>query len=215
MSPLVHGLIAWLLAILLMKNLNDRRLICIVGVIPDIDGIYILYNMDLYYKYHHTWGHSYLFGLAVIMFLLIFAKERKKYMSVAFGAFSLHLIADYFGSDWKVYLLYPLSKYGLTSSDYLSNFVIYNVINPIVIGILLISVFYIFFNKEKSPLEFISEKLNRIFLNLIVYPLSFKCEICSEPAYMQCIKCGKKIYSKHSKGYFKKECSECSIKKGI
>ena len=42
MSPLVHGMIAWLIAILILKNVNDRRLAVIAGVVPDIDGIFVL-----------------------------------------------------------------------------------------------------------------------------------------------------------------------------
>ena len=42
MSPLVHGMIAWLVAILILKDANDRRLAVIAGVVPDIDGFFIL-----------------------------------------------------------------------------------------------------------------------------------------------------------------------------
>ena len=46
MSPIVHGLIAWLLAVAFQKNVKDRRLAVIVGVAPDIDGILTFFNMQ-------------------------------------------------------------------------------------------------------------------------------------------------------------------------
>ncbi len=33
--------------------------IVVAGVIPDIDGIFILWDSDLFYTYHHTFGHSF------------------------------------------------------------------------------------------------------------------------------------------------------------
>ena len=44
MSPILHGMLAWLVAVMISKNVNDRRLIVIAGVIPDIDGIFILFD---------------------------------------------------------------------------------------------------------------------------------------------------------------------------
>ena len=65
MSPIAHGMIAWLIAILFLKELKDRRLVVFIGVVPDIDGIFYLFNQELYYEYHHTIGHSYIFGIVL------------------------------------------------------------------------------------------------------------------------------------------------------
>ena len=67
MSPIVHALMSWLIAITflrghvlqrdlsavspgdtrgLLRELKDRRLAILAGVLPDIDGIFILFNYD-------------------------------------------------------------------------------------------------------------------------------------------------------------------------
>ena len=50
MNPVVHGLVAWILVSLTLKNSRDRRLAVIAGVISDIDGVFILFSMELYRK---------------------------------------------------------------------------------------------------------------------------------------------------------------------
>jgi hypothetical protein len=73
MGPLNHLLIAWLIANAFPLDLRARRLCLIAGVIPDIDGIPILFDDDLFQAVHHTFGHTLLFG--ILLSLVVFMKS--------------------------------------------------------------------------------------------------------------------------------------------
>ena len=111
MSPSVHFLLAWLLAVLFIKEVRDRRLVVLSGILADIDGIFILFNLDLFRKYHHTFGHSILFGILLSAIFFLVARNRARTAFVALGAFLLHLLADIVGSNWDVFLFYPASDF--------------------------------------------------------------------------------------------------------
>ena len=214
MSPVVHGLIAWLVAILILKDVNDRRLTVIAGVVPDIDGIFVLFNSELFLEYHHTLGHSFVYGVLIAIVAAGLAKDKKKAGAAAFLAFSLHLFSDYIGSDWAIHPIYPVSNISFTIGSYLPNFVIYTIINPLVFIMILSIIILVIYKKEVSPLEFISEKLDNRFVNFYILPLKYKCYVCQKRAWYKCSLCGKMVCSKHGKGVIKPKCQGCSnIKK--
>ncbi len=209
MDPVVHGMLAWLFAIIFIRDVRDRRLVVIAGVIPDIDGIYILYSTELFYLYHHTWGHSFIFALPVAIFLALFGREKRQVFLGALGAFSVHLISDYFGSNWNIPPLWPISDREYTSATYLSDHVIYDIINPVVTVAALICILIIAYRKEISPIEFISTKLDKKIVGMLIYPLKYKCAICGGWAFVQCDECGRKICAEHLPNLREWKCSEC------
>jgi len=207
-------MIAWLVAILILKEVNDRRLAVIAGVAPDIDGIFIFVNNELFLKYHHTLGHSFVYGVLIAMVAGALAKDKKKVWIASILAFSLHLFSDYIGSDWAIYPIYPVSNISFTVASYIPTFVIYYIINPVVFIIVLIIIILIVYKKQVSPLEFISEKLDNRFVNFYILPLKYKCYICEKRAWYKCSSCGKTVCSKHGRGVIKPKCQVCSqIKK--
>jgi hypothetical protein len=210
MSPVVHGLIAWLFAVWVLKETNDRRLAVIAGVAMDIDGIFILFNMDLFITYHHTFGHSYIFGIPLAVTAALLGREKLKIFFAALGAFTLHLLAVIIGSNWLIYPLYPNTDIYYSISPTVSNLIIYGVINTIVflvcIGLMLIVMYY----KQISPIEFISEKWDERFVSTYVYYFKYKCEICGKRAFTFCSLCGKKVCNEHLKSFINWKCTECS-----
>jgi hypothetical protein len=167
-SPIAHFLIAWLFALIFLEKASDRRLAVIAGVMADIDGVFILFDMDLYYTYHHTLGHSYLFGipLAALMGFLVLYRLRTGLVSL--GVFSLHLFADLIGSNWPVTPFYPLFQdFVLSSSSYLSDFFIYEVINPVSFVLLMIAVSAVVLTKWVTPFEVLSERLDRRIIAIL------------------------------------------------
>ncbi|MCK4613464.1 MAG: metal-dependent hydrolase [Thermoplasmata archaeon] len=209
MDPIVHGMLAALFSMAIVKKVNDRRLVVIAGVIPDIDGFFILFSEKLFYTYHHTFGHSYLFGIPIALTAGYFAEDKKKVILGSLGAFTIHLIADIFGSNWPIPPLYPLSHYSLTSTQYLSHHIIYDVINPVVTVAALIAILIIMYYKGLSPVEFISEKIDRRLVGLYIYPLKYRCEICGKRAFIECAECKRKVCSEHIGRFFKWRCSGC------
>jgi len=202
-------MIAWIVAVLLIKDVKDRRLVVIAGVIPDIDAILLLVNEELFYEYHHTIGHSFLFGIPLA---LLFSAKAKQRFPVFFGcmaAFSLHILADYFGSNWPIPLLYPLSSIEVSSAGYLSYYTMYSIINPLTAIVSMLTIFLIIWMKEISPFEFISQKLDRRLVGLYTYPLKYRCGRCPTLALFSCDRCSRKICWEHMGSVWKGMCVEC------
>jgi hypothetical protein len=196
--------------VLILKETNDRRLAVIAGVALDIDGIFILFNYDLFVIYHHTFGHSFIFGIPMAITAMVLGKEKLKVFFASIGAFSLHLIADIIGSNWAIYPFYPNTEFSLSISPMLSNFIIYGVINIIVFLICIGLMLGIMYYKQISPMEFISKKLDERFVSTYVYYFKYKCEICGKKAFTYCSKCEIKVCNKHLKSLISFKCTKCS-----
>ena len=207
----MHGMFAWILAFLILKNVNDRRLAVICGVALDIDGVFIFFSSELYYGFHHTFTHSFVFGIPIAIVAGILATEKTKVFFTGLGAFTLHIFADIIGSDWPVLMFYPISDFGLSLGDYLSDFMIYVIINPVAFFILLVVIIYIAFKKEQSPFEFISEKFDKKIIGLFIYPFKYKCSCnhCGNRAALMCSVCGARICYEHGFGFFATKCPKC------
>lgn len=157
MSPIVHGMIAWLVAVLFAKDVNDRRLITIAGVVLDIDGIFILFDRSAYFELHHTFSHSFVFGILVAITAYTLSVDRVKVFAGALAAFSLHVITDLVVTNWSVALLSPFSDYRLTvGQDPAVVAIVYPVVFFVSLGLILV----IAYRKGISPVEFVSERLD-------------------------------------------------------
>ncbi|MBI5001590.1 MAG: metal-dependent hydrolase [Euryarchaeota archaeon] len=207
---MAHGLIAWLIALLLVKNINDRRLLVIVGVAADLDGIFIFFDQNSYFALHHTFGHSYVFGILIVLIAALLAKEKLMVGLGAFLAFSAHLFCDVIGSNWSITPLFPLSDMAIGSTGYLPSEVIYSLINPLALLILVLVVIAVGYRKEISPFEFISAKLDKMALGAFIYPFKYKCEYCGKWAFGECEQCKKKICAQHLPSFYNSKCSICS-----
>lgn len=171
MSPIVHGMVAWLVAMLFAKQVNDRRLITIAGVVLDIDGIFILFNHSSYVEFHHTFGHSFVFGILVAITACALSVDRVKVFFGALAAFSLHLAADILVTNWSVSVLYPISDYRLAVGQ--DPFIV-AIIYPATFFVCLGLILFIAYRKGFSPIEFVSEKLDRLLISAL-----FPARICT------------------------------------
>lgn len=212
MSPIIHGMMAWIIATLLLKDLRDRRLVIIAGVIPDIDAILLLVNVDLFFKYHHTIGHSFVFAIPLVICFSLVAKDRVRVLVGGLVVFSLHIIADYFGSNWPISILYPISDYSITSAGYISYHMMYGVIDPIAAGVVLLIVFILIVKLERSPLEFISGPNDRRLVGLYINPIKYRCHRCPTLALFTCKSCEKKVCWEHMGPLKEWMCDECTLR---
>lgn len=117
MGPVTHGLISWWVANARPMARRDRLLVFLAGVLPDIDGLPILFSRDLYFRWHHIACHNLCFGLICFGLIALLAEKRLLCVGLAFVSFHLHLAGDYFGSGgwdgrflhvWPLPYLYPL-----------------------------------------------------------------------------------------------------------
>jgi hypothetical protein len=149
MSPISHLLFAWIIANSFSLNLRERRLCLIIGVISDIDGVFILFSEDLFLTYHHTFGHWLIFGIPLALFFSILSKNKVKGFLAFSSAFIVHLIADIMGSNWSVHPFQPFSDVGFSAYPTISNHLIYFRINPVVFIFLVIVSIYTSLNIEE------------------------------------------------------------------
>ena len=212
MSPVVHALIAWLIAIAFVENVRDRRLVVLAGVLSDLDGIQALWDLEAFQDVHHTWGHTFVFGVPLAAALAVFAKERGRVFAVALAAFGAHLFADIVGTNWPVYPLYPYWDQGYSMGEYAPLWVIYTVIgfgSFLAVALLL---FVVAYRREVTPMEFFSEKWERRMMAGLVYPLKYKCDVCGKAAMASCEGCGKKVCTEHLEKDIKFLCTRCGRK---
>jgi len=112
---IVHGLISYFAVCKLTKDGRLRALAFVAGMLPDLDGIPLLFDMNLYRVLHRELFHQPIYGLILgIPIALIFGKyygmDRKKTFAVFSGSFILHSVTDVLFTDWPVKLLWPFSQ---------------------------------------------------------------------------------------------------------
>ncbi|MBL8955965.1 MAG: metal-dependent hydrolase [Myxococcaceae bacterium] len=110
MNPIVHGELSWLLAQRLAAR-RDRALVVAAGVLPDLDGLTLLWGEEAYGRWHHVLTHGFVAALAVSLSLAAFARERLAVFALCVAAFHLHLACDLAGSGpgWPIHYLWPFS----------------------------------------------------------------------------------------------------------
>ncbi|MEK6958560.1 MAG: metal-dependent hydrolase [archaeon] len=111
---LIHAIAGYLFASAISKNQKIRWIGFLAGALPDLDGIFIFFNQDLYYALHHELFHPPIYGIALGLIIAFIAwkffKLDKKQVFVAFaGGFIFHSIIDILFTAWPVKLLWPLS----------------------------------------------------------------------------------------------------------
>jgi membrane-bound metal-dependent hydrolase YbcI (DUF457 family) len=110
-----HVGIGWIVAALGPGPRKDRWLIVLAAVVPDLDGVGILWSEHAYHVTHRVVGHSVLFGLALIAAVAMLADRRSITAALAGLSFVLHVLLDLAGTGGPpISYLWPLSAQGLT-----------------------------------------------------------------------------------------------------
>ena len=103
-----------------LKERRDRSLVAWAGVLPDLDGLSVLWGVDAFGRWHHVLTHSLVAALVTTGLVLGVARDRARTAALAFLAFHLHLGADLMGSGtgWSIAYLYPLSDWVVDGLDW-------------------------------------------------------------------------------------------------
>ncbi|MBU2476701.1 metal-dependent hydrolase [Candidatus Micrarchaeota archaeon] len=112
---LIHGLIAFLIVSVFTKNPKLRLLAFVFGMLPDLDGIGLFFDLNLYYEFHHELFHQPAYGIILgVIFALIlserFKLDKLKSFTVISFSFILHSVTDVFFTAWPVKLFWPFSS---------------------------------------------------------------------------------------------------------
>ncbi len=179
MHPATHLLLGWGVATAAPLSKRDRALVCLAGILPDLDGLGIVVEkltlhseqpLYWYALYHHVLAHNLPVATAAALGAAAIARERVKTAALVFGSFHLHLLADLVGSrgpdgsSWPVRYLWPfaeldLSWQGQWAFNAWPNFVI--------TGLGLAWVFWIAVKRGHSPLEMVSQRADRAFVGTV------------------------------------------------
>lgn len=180
MSPVTHLLISWSLASCFKISKKDRALVTIAGVIPDIDGIGLGYDLlsktsgqplQLWSTFHHTLCHNIGFGLLLTAATCLAASRRLVASGLVLLSFHLHLLCDLIGSrgpdgyQWPIPYLLPFTDTwqlvwtGQWQLNAWPNFAI--------TGTTICFIFYQTYRYGISPLEIFSSRANRVFSDAI------------------------------------------------
>lgn len=178
MSPVTHFLVGWVVANYETVNRRDRAIVAIAGIVPDVDGLGVVYDflsqdtaLTLWSKFHHVLAHNLSFGLFVAAISLGLARRRWRTAMLAFISFHFHLLGDLVGSrgpdgyQWPIPYLYPFSSYWEFS--WAGQWALNAWPNFIVTAISLIAVFRLAWKRGYSPLEIVSATADTRFIETL------------------------------------------------
>ena len=211
-----HAGLGWVMG--LLPPSSDRRLRawCVAAaVLPDIDAGAMLFGIDAYARWHHKPGHNIFLGMlcgaaAFVHFQARPLRQRLMATGLVALAFASHLLTDMKLSGWEVYLLWPFSERGYGFQPILA---LGHPINAWLAGIFMTLPWLLAFWKPVTPLELISPRLDRIFLNAFRRK-PWACSVCGSSCNTRCDRCEKPACMKHARinWRFQVACPACASK---
>lgn len=177
MSPITHFLASWAVANTAKLEKRDRMLITLAGVIPDIDGVGVVWDIlsgkggyEFYQRYHHVFGHNLLFSLMITFLAMKLAERKPLVAALTLLSFHLHLLCDIAGSRgmeddfWGVPYFWPFS-----GRDYYwsGQWALNGWQNVAITCTLMALTFYWAWKRGYSPLEIVSEKADQGFVKAL------------------------------------------------
>jgi membrane-bound metal-dependent hydrolase YbcI (DUF457 family) len=160
-----HFLSGWCIGNLFQLNGRERLFCALAAVLPDFDGLGIIFSQDLYWKFHHLLGHNLLFAVVTAGVFCCFSEHKAKMAGLCFALSQLHMVMDLFGSGqlWTISYLWPFSNREFSIS---CGWALYSWQN-ILAGVLLIAwTVLIIKYKRRTPLEVLMPKLDRQLVEL-------------------------------------------------
>jgi len=178
MSPVTHFLSGWVLANCAQLGRRNRAIVTLACVVPDIDGLGIIPELLtrnsahplLWFSLYHHLLHNLAFALAIAVIAALLARDKLIGLLAFFG-FHLHLIEDVIGSrgpdgyQWPIPYLAPFSHSlqlfwnGQWRLDAWQNMLI--------TAALLAVTIWMAWRRGYSPLEMISDRTDRAFVNAL------------------------------------------------
>ncbi len=178
MNPASHFLISWLTANTVQLGRRERLLITFSGIAPDLDGLGIIgdlltrnssHPLQWWGDYHHLLGHNIVFAGCLAGGTFFLAKQRKAAAALlTLATFHLHLFCDLIGSrgpdgyQWPLPYFWPFSKNW--QWVWQGQWALNAWPNVLITLVALVATLYLAWQSGRSPLEFISSKMNAGFV---------------------------------------------------
>ena len=195
MYVFAHAGIGWILAEAGHGDRRFRQAVFLASLIPDIDGLSLLFGYQAYGNYHDRITHSIPFGVIVMMFAAIYCRKyRLKAMAFAALAYMSHLIGDFFLSGWPIALWYPFGRVEIESSN---GIWLGHPINHILNAISVACLIWMGWRFKRTPFEVLSVNMDQRICNLLFRNKPLSCAYCGKKTNEQCTSCGKPVCSRH------------------
>jgi hypothetical protein len=146
---LTHIGLSWIVANLLPGSRKDRWLIVLAGVVPDLDGVGILWSQTAYNATHRVMGHCLMFGLLLIAIAVLRADAPWKTAALTAISFHLHLVLDVVGTGGlPIRYFWPFSDRGW---EYRGHWVLASWQNALVMAATLGGVVWMVWHSAREP----------------------------------------------------------------
>jgi len=176
-----HFFIGWCIAnVSPSLNRRERALITAAAVIPDIDGLGMLTEIPTrdtnhpllwWTDYHHVLAHN--IGFAMVVTAAAFALAQRRWLTAMLAAiaFHSHIVGDIIGArgpdgyQWPIPYFLPFSRTPELSWD--GQWPLNGWQNFAITGVALVITFYCAWSRGYSPLELVSTKADRAFVETL------------------------------------------------
>jgi len=136
-----HIGLSWIVGAAGHRTMRDRWLIMGAGVLPDLDGIGILWGQHAYDAVHRAAGHGLLFIVLWLLLVVALADRRWTTAALAAMSFHLHLLLDVVGTGGlPIRYFWPFSD---ASWTYAGHWTLASWQNTVVMGGTLLGVLWI------------------------------------------------------------------------
>jgi len=180
LSPITHLLVGWVTANSATLNRRERAAVTIAGIIPDVDGLGLIAEVSTRHsshpllwwsEYHHVLGHN--IGLGLLVTAAGFALATKRWLTAALVclSFHLHLLGDLAGArgpdgdQWPIPYLLPFSR--TWQWTWSGQWALNSWPNILLTALLLATTLRLAWQRGFSPLELISTRADRAFVETL------------------------------------------------
>lgn len=180
-----HLLTGWALSQAGEFNRNEQRVIALMAIAPDIDGLAILLP-GTFEEWHRTFGHNVFFGLAVPLLSLFIASPGRRVFLLTFSYLAMlsHFLLDLFVTGWwALYPLWPVSDWMILMSLYIPEPIMKYHIQITLFVLLVALTVFLYRRNGRSPFSLISERFDDFMITFITYPFLHRCAHCSARAF--------------------------------
>lgn len=186
-------MLGWAIGNIVPGDARLRRWSTVAALLPDIDGLPLIFGTHYYAEYHHTFGHNVFFWLAVSGFAKYWLRSWKAGW-VVFASFGSHLLTDAYFSGLGLYLFWPFSwrNYALKGGYALSD-----PINIQLAYVGLVLVFLLALIYRRTPIELLSPHLDSLLVSTC-RARTLRCRICEKKANQRCATCGRAVCWRHA-----------------
>ncbi len=194
-NPLTHALIGWSIAHIGPSSRRLRFACVAASLLPDLDGLGLLFGKEYYIKYHHLLCHNFAFAFLVMLLSSAWLGFSPPDLLRVFLCGPLHFLGDYWGSGpgWPLFLYQPFDGSAVLNPE------AWDFNGPesqIVLTLLLVHAFTVARTLGRTPVEVISPDLDGALVDRFALGFGAECH-CGETALHRCRQCLRPICTRH------------------